>query len=100
MSTGQTLQTGHTWNTHDVLNQVDELTDFNLLEADPALAEALQRNGAARHVFRDLIQLVAVDGGVERVCPRRRLERAQQRAHQDNGDGQRDRGGKEPEQHV
>ncbi|MBO0987186.1 acyl-CoA dehydrogenase family protein [Delftia sp. SD018] len=49
MSTGQTLQTGHTWNTHDVLNQVDELTDFNLLEADPALAEALQRNGAARH---------------------------------------------------
>ena len=36
MSTGQTLQTGHTWNTHDVLNQVDELTDFNLLEADPA----------------------------------------------------------------
>lgn len=50
MSTGQTLQTGHTWNTHDVLNQVDELTDFNLLEADPALAEALQRNGAARHI--------------------------------------------------
>lgn len=50
MSTGQTLQTGHTWNTHDVLNQVDELTDFNLLEADPALAEALQRSGAARHI--------------------------------------------------
>ncbi|WP_315530343.1 acyl-CoA dehydrogenase family protein [Delftia acidovorans] len=50
MSTGQTLQTGHAWNTHDVLNQVDELTDFNLLEADPALAEALQRNGAARHI--------------------------------------------------
>ena len=50
MSTGQTLQTGRTWNTHDVLNQVDELTDFNLLEADPALAEALQRNGAARHI--------------------------------------------------
>ncbi|KFJ13525.1 hypothetical protein DR66_4970 [Delftia acidovorans] len=50
MSTGQTLQTGHTWNTHDVLNQVDELTDFNLLEADPALAEALRRNGAARHI--------------------------------------------------
>ena len=49
-SPGQTLQTGHTWNTHDVLNQVDELTDFNLLEADPALAEALQRNGAARHI--------------------------------------------------
>ena len=50
MSTGQTLQTGHTWNTHDVLNQVDELTDFNLLEADPALADALQRSGAARHI--------------------------------------------------
>lgn len=50
MSTGQTLQTRHTWNTHDVLNQVDELTDFNLLEADPALAEALQRSGAARHI--------------------------------------------------
>ena len=42
MSTGQTLQTRHTWNTHDVLNQVDELTDFNLLEADPALLTRLQ----------------------------------------------------------
>jgi len=47
MSNGQTLQS---WDTHEVLNQFDEYTDFNLLEADPALAEALQRSGAARHI--------------------------------------------------
>jgi putative acyl-CoA dehydrogenase len=47
MSTGQTLQ--H-WDTHEVLNQFDEYTDFNLLQADPALAEALQRSGAERHI--------------------------------------------------
>ena len=47
MSTGQTLQN---WDTHEVLNQFDEYTDFNLLKADPALAEALQRSGAARHI--------------------------------------------------
>jgi putative acyl-CoA dehydrogenase len=34
------------WNTHTVLNQVDEPTGINLLTADPALAEALQRAGA------------------------------------------------------
>ena len=50
MSTGQTLQTRQNWDTHEVLNQFDEYTDFNLLEADPALAEALQRSGAARHI--------------------------------------------------
>ena len=32
--------------THAIFNQVDELTDVNLLAADPALAEALQRAGA------------------------------------------------------
>ena len=29
--------------THDVFNQVDELTDINLLQSDMALQEALQR---------------------------------------------------------
>ena len=33
--------------THAIFNQVDELTDVNLLAADPALAEALQRAGAS-----------------------------------------------------
>ncbi len=33
--------------THAIFNQVDELTDVNLLTADPALAEALQRAGAS-----------------------------------------------------
>ena len=32
--------------THDVFNQVDELTDINLLQADLALQEALQRQQA------------------------------------------------------
>ena len=34
------------WETHDVHNQVDELTALNLLEADPALQAALGRAGA------------------------------------------------------
>ncbi|MDR3453476.1 MAG: acyl-CoA dehydrogenase family protein [Rhodoferax sp.] len=32
--------------THEVFNQFDDLTDYNLLAADPALGEALQRAGA------------------------------------------------------
>ena len=32
--------------THDVFNQVDELTDINLLQSDVALQEALQRQQA------------------------------------------------------
>ncbi|CAB5681244.1 Putative acyl-CoA dehydrogenase AidB [Delftia tsuruhatensis] len=44
------MDTAQTWDTHEVLNQFDEYTDFNLLEVDPALAEALQRSGAARHL--------------------------------------------------
>ncbi|HAJ11813.1 MAG TPA: DNA alkylation response protein [Comamonadaceae bacterium] len=34
------------WTTHEVFNQFDELTDFNLLTTDAALVEALQRAGA------------------------------------------------------
>ncbi len=34
------------WNTHTVFNQVEEPTGINLLTADPALAEALQRADA------------------------------------------------------
>lgn len=34
------------WDTHEVHNQVDELTDVNLLNADPALRAALERAGA------------------------------------------------------
>lgn len=34
------------WDTHEVHNQVDELTDLDLLHADPALREALERAGA------------------------------------------------------
>lgn len=34
------------WTTHEVFNQFDELTDFNLLTTDAALGEALQRAGA------------------------------------------------------
>ena len=44
------MDSAQTWDTHEVLNQFDELADFNLLEADPALAEALQRSGAAHHM--------------------------------------------------
>ena len=36
----------HVWNTHDIHNQVDELHDYALLEADPALRSALERAGA------------------------------------------------------
>ena len=32
--------------THDVFNQFDELTDFHLLQSDPALQEVLQRQQA------------------------------------------------------
>jgi len=35
------------WTTHEVFNQFDELADYNLLDTDPALGEALQRAGAA-----------------------------------------------------
>ena len=34
------------WNTHEVFNQFDELTDFDLLATDAALEEALARAGA------------------------------------------------------
>lgn len=34
------------WRTHEVTNQVDELSGHSLLETDPALKEALQRAGA------------------------------------------------------
>lgn len=34
------------WDTHEVHNQVDELIDVNLLNADPALRAALERAGA------------------------------------------------------
>lgn len=48
MGTG--MDSTQMWDTHEVLNQFDELAGFNLLEADPALAEALKRNGAMHHV--------------------------------------------------
>lgn len=35
-----------TWQTHDVSNQFDELTDYNLLATDAALGDALRRAGA------------------------------------------------------
>ncbi|MDR0225831.1 MAG: acyl-CoA dehydrogenase family protein [Burkholderiaceae bacterium] len=44
------MDTAQTWQTHEVLNQFDEFRDFHLLEADPALGEALRRNGAHAHV--------------------------------------------------
>ncbi|OBU85040.1 acyl-CoA dehydrogenase family protein [Chromobacterium subtsugae] len=34
------------WQTHEVSNQFDELTDYKLLDSDPALGEALSRAGA------------------------------------------------------
>jgi len=34
------------WRTHEVANQVDELSGYSLLETDPALKEALARAGA------------------------------------------------------
>jgi len=34
------------WHTHEVFNQYSELTDYDLLAADPALREALQRGDA------------------------------------------------------
>lgn len=34
------------WDTHEIHNQFDELQNYALLEADPALQAALQRNGA------------------------------------------------------
>ena len=34
------------WTTHDVFNQVSELRDYDLLAIDPALAEAIRRDGA------------------------------------------------------
>ncbi|MGE8397157.1 MAG: isovaleryl-CoA dehydrogenase [Comamonas sp.] len=34
------------WETHEIHNQVDELTHYQLLDADPALREALLRAGA------------------------------------------------------
>ncbi|ABA49206.1 DNA alkylation response protein [Burkholderia pseudomallei] len=35
------------WSTHEVSNQFDELTDYNLFATDPALGEALERAGAS-----------------------------------------------------
>ena len=35
------------WQTHEIANQVDELSDYPLFDTDPALQEGLQRNGAA-----------------------------------------------------
>ncbi|QPF75044.1 DNA alkylation response protein [Roseateles sp. DAIF2] len=35
-----------TWQTHEVDNQFDELSGYNLFDSDPALREALQRAGA------------------------------------------------------
>ncbi len=40
----------HGWRTHEVANQVDELTGYSLLETDPALKEALARAGAEAFV--------------------------------------------------
>ena len=34
------------WNTHQVFNQFSELANYNLLDTDPALHEALERSGA------------------------------------------------------
>ena len=43
------------WQTHEVSNQFDELTDYNLLDSDAALAEALERADAgwAKSRLRD-----------------------------------------------
>ncbi|HEY1395394.1 acyl-CoA dehydrogenase family protein [Roseateles sp.] len=38
------------WRTHEVTNQVDELSGYSLLETDPALKEALARAGAEAFV--------------------------------------------------
>ena len=38
------------WRTHEVANQVDELSGYSLLETDPALKEALARAGAEAFV--------------------------------------------------
>ena len=34
------------WTTHDIFNQVSELRDYDLLATDPALSEAIRRDGA------------------------------------------------------
>ena len=34
------------WRTHEVFNQVDELTDYDLFATDPALVAAVERSGA------------------------------------------------------
>ena len=36
-----------TWQTHDVFNQFDELSDYNVFATDPALTEVVRAAGAA-----------------------------------------------------
>jgi len=43
-------ETMNTWSTHEVVNQHDDWRDVNLLEADPALREAVQRGGGHWHL--------------------------------------------------
>ncbi len=49
-STANTHAANPGWHTHEVTNQVDELSGHSLLATDPALMEALERAGAAAFV--------------------------------------------------
>ena len=40
-----------TWQTHDVFNQFDELTDYDVFGTDAALVEAVRRAGARKVIF-------------------------------------------------
>ncbi|WP_343639356.1 acyl-CoA dehydrogenase family protein [Roseateles sp.] len=49
-STANTHAANPGWRTHEVTNQVDELSGHSLLATDPALREALERAGAAAFI--------------------------------------------------
>ena len=60
-STANTHAANPGWRTHEVTNQVDELSGHSLLATDPALREALERAGAA--AFMPALSAYAVELG-------------------------------------
>ena len=60
-STANTHAANPGWRTHEVTNQVDELSGHSLLATDQALREALERAGAA--AFMPALSAYAVELG-------------------------------------